>query len=344
MAMLFPGSCRAPLSKAAARLVCAAAALAVVVPAVAAPKAQPAGAKKQKAARDKPARTAAAVGATAAVAAATATAGARPAAATAGDRRKADCAALGKLLPRIDAAACEAAGLAPSSVHSVKGFPIYQRDVSSRSAAGTPVPARRRVFVMGGVHGDELSSSSLVFRWISLALENAAEMDWRFVPVVNPDGLLMRTPTRTNANGVDLNRNFPTPRWAEEAPKYWAERTQKDPRRWPGPAALSEPEVRFVVETMERWKPDLIVSVHAPYGVLDYDGPSVPPQRLGRLFLDRLGIFPGSLGYYGGMHKNVPVVTIELPSSENTPTEAEMRQIWIDLLRWTSERIVVSER
>ncbi len=73
---------------------------------------------------------------------------------------------------------------------------------------------------------------------------------------------------------------------------------------------------------MNSWKPDVIVSIHAPYGVLDYDGPSTPPERLGRLFLDRVGIYPGSLGNYGGVHRGVPVVTIELPSAIRTPTDS----------------------
>ena len=34
----------------------------------------------------------------------------------------------------------------------------------------------------------------------------------------------------------------------------------------------------------------------------------------------------------------VPVVTVELPNSTRTPLAAEMRQMWLDLLRWMSER------
>lgn len=41
-----------------------------------------------------------------------------------------------------------------------------------------------------------------------------APVHWRFIPVLNPDGLLAPKPTRVNAGGVDLNRNFPTPGWA----------------------------------------------------------------------------------------------------------------------------------
>jgi protein MpaA len=55
-----------------------------------------------------------------------------------------------------------------------------------------------------------------------------------------------------------------------------------------------------------------VVSIHAPYGVLDFDGPHDPPLRLGRLRMDKLGVFPGSLGHYGGVQQNMPVVTIEL--------------------------------
>lgn len=259
------------------------------------------------------------------------------------------CEVLVKRMPNLTVALCASAMLQSTSARSVNGFPLYQRDVSARfqeiAAPEGPKPPRRpRVLVVGGIHGDELSSTSLVFHWIAHAMETGADMDWRFLPAVNPDGLMQPRPTRTNARGVDLNRNFPTPRWAQEAPEYWAKRTKKDPRRYPGPTPLSEPETRFLNDTMDRWKPDLIVSVHAPYGVLDYDGPSIPPERLGRLFLDRVGIFPGSLGHYGGVHRGVPVVTIELPSAIRTPTNAEMRQMWLDLLRWIGERLSVVER
>jgi hypothetical protein len=151
---------------------------------------------------------------------------------------------------------------------------------------------------------------------------------------------MARPAKRVNANGVDLNRNFPTPNWSRDAKIYWEQRTKKDPRRWPGPKPLSEPESKYFYDEMERFQPHLIVSIHAPYGVLDFDGPTVAPARLGRLYLDQVGIFPGSLGNFGGVHKGMPVVTIELPSAIRTPMDAEMRQMWLDLLRWMSERVV----
>jgi murein peptide amidase A len=197
--------------------------------------------------------------------------------------------------------------------------------------------------VVGDIHGDELSSSAVALHWIRFAAEEQVDMPqsvhWRFVPLLNPDGMLAHPPSRVNAAGVDLNRNFPTPNWERDAATYWEKRTGKDRRRWPGPKPLSEPETRFLHDQMQKFKPHLIVSIHAPYGVLDFDGPSVPPSRLGRLYLDQVGIFPGSLGNYGGVHKGVPVVTIELPNSLRTPLDAETRQMWLDLLRWTAAKI-----
>jgi hypothetical protein len=242
------------------------------------------------------------------------------------------CELVSRRLPNLPKSVCVNADLAQNPGRSVKGRPFLQRDVVSPHA-------RLKVLVLGGIHGDELSSTSLVLHWIATAQEIPSNVHWRFVPLINPDGMMLDQPKRTNANGVDLNRNFPTPNWDKEATYYWNQRTRKDPRRYPGPKPLSEPESRWVFNEMDQWKPDLIVSVHAPYGLLDFDGPTAPPQRLGRLYLDQVGIFPGSLGNYGGVHKKVPVVTIELPSALRTPQDAEIRQMWLDLIRWTADRL-----
>ena len=238
-------------------------------------------------------------------------------------------------LPNVKQSMCMSAKLNPSAARSVMGRTIWTRDIKADNAT-------LRVLVIGAIHGDELSSASVALHWLKLAEQSPVDMPqaihWRFIPALNPDGLLSQPPRRVNANGVDLNRNFPTPNWERDAKTYWEKRTKKDPRRYPGSKPLSEPESKFVFDEMQRFKPQLIVSIHAPYGVLDFDGPSVPPSKLGRLYLDQVGIFPGSLGNYGGVHKGVPVVTVELPNSTRTPLDAEMRQMWLDLLRWMSER------
>ena len=242
------------------------------------------------------------------------------------------CEALVARLPNLKRPLCDAAELKPTAGRSVQGRTIYMRDV-------TAPDAKLRVLVVGAMHGDELSSAAVALHWIQHAVQMPANAHWRFIPALNPDGLLARPARRTNANGVDLNRNFPTPNWQREAKVYWEQRTRKDPRRWPGASPLSEPESQFLHDEMERFQPHLIVSIHAPYGVLDFDGPGVPPPKLGRLYLDQVGIFPGSLGNYGGVHQGMPVVTVELPSALRTPLDAEMRQMWLDMQRWMGERL-----
>jgi protein MpaA len=244
------------------------------------------------------------------------------------------CQQFSKRLPTIKTAACERAGLRATGVDSALGFPILARRIPAKDAnARNPRPIR--VMLIGGIHGDELTASSIVFRWLEMMqFPNAQRFEWVVAPVVNPDGVLASKPSRVNANGVDLNRNFPTPDWQKEALRYWTHRTGSDPRRFPGRAPLSEPESRWVNEEMKRFQPDVIISVHAPYGVLDFDGKVKPPFRFGRLPLNKVGVYPGSLGNYGGMHKNVPVITIELPHAQTMPPEREIVRIWRDMLAW----------
>ena len=259
------------------------------------------------------------------------------------------CALFLPRLPGIAAPQCRAAQLAPSGAHSQQGRPLFWRDVhtpaSVVSTAASKALVPLRVLVVGAIHGDELTSASLALQWIALAEKaqtSGQAVHWRFIPVLNPDGFLAKKPSRVNARGVDLNRNFNTPQWQRDAPVYWEKRTRKDPRRWPGPAPLSEPESQFLHAQMDRFDPQLVVSIHAPYGVLDFDGPHEPPQRLGRLRLDRVGVFPGSLGHYGGVQQGMPVVTIELDHALKMPRDAEVRSMWNDLLRWMDARLLHS--
>ena len=54
---------------------------------------------------------------------------------------------------------------------------------------------------------------------------------------------------------------------------------------------------------------------------------------------NRVGVYPGSLGNYGGLHKDIPVVTIELPNSQQMPGDAEVTRIWQDMLDWVQANI-----
>ncbi len=248
------------------------------------------------------------------------------------------CALLTPRLPGINRATCEAARLQESGVLSSNGLPLYWRDIYGEDASNRAEPLR--VLVIGAIHGDELTSGALAMRWIGQAAKTPRNVHWRFIPVANPDGLLARKPQRTNARGVDLNRNFRTPGWDHDAPLHWQKRARKDPRRWPGPTSLSEPESQFLNNQIDQFRPNLVVSIHAPYGVLDFDGPMTPPRQLGALRLEQVGVYPGSLGNYGGLHRGLPVVTIELPHALRMPKAAEEKAMWRDLLRWMDAHLV----
>lgn len=245
------------------------------------------------------------------------------------------CKNIAERLVDLPLAQCEAAGLQPGTGRSVRGVPLWFRDVLPAKG-----PARLRVLVLGGIHGDEGASVTLVMDWLNRAVESAdGPIHWRMAPLVNPDGLLRKPATRVNARGVDLNRNFPTHEWDKNAQPYWVSRTGRDPRRYPGPHAMSEPETRWVQRQLEEFQPNLIVSVHAPYGVLDFDGPPPPPDKLGNLYLDQVGIYPGSLGNYGGVMRRVPVVTLELKSAR-TVSARDVSAMWDDLRGWIDRRLI----
>ena len=195
------------------------------------------------------------------------------------------CEHLGKRLNSVSVDSCKARNFVAAREVTPKGNLLVFRDITS-AGSGEKALSARRILVVGGIHGDELTSISTVFRWLDWIREpDAAIYHWRMIPLANPDGLMARPPTRVNAHGVDLNRNFQTPDWAKDAQTYWAERAKRDPRRYPGEKAGSEPETLWLQAQVEEFKPDLIISVHAPYNLLDYDGPVPKPLRFGRLTL-----------------------------------------------------------
>lgn len=245
------------------------------------------------------------------------------------------CDLIGKRLLSVDEAKCKAAQFQVGAA-SREGQPLLYRDYlpQSQRAPG------KRVLLIGGIHGDELSSVSIVFQWIErIAGQRFQPFHWRVIPCANPDGLLRRPPLRVNRRGVDLNRNFPTADWTADALGYWRHRTGSDPRRYPGPHALSEPETLWLTQMIEDFDPHAIISVHAPYGVLDFDGPTKPPAQFGYLRLHQLGTYPGSLGNYAGVNRGLPVITLELPSAGTMPTAAQSARIWADMLAWLDRNL-----
>jgi len=184
------------------------------------------------------------------------------------------------------------------------GAPIYHMDYKSK------LKEPKKILVMSLIHGDETHAGALGRFWMERLMKVDARNSWRIIPVANPDGV--KNKTRTNANGVDLNRNFPTKDWNEQATKFWEREGKKSPRRFPGEMAGGEVEVKCLMKQLEDYKPDFVISIHTPLNVLDFDGPKVKAPKYSYLPWRSLGNFPGSLGRYLWVERQTPVLTTEL--------------------------------
>jgi protein MpaA len=140
----------------------------------------------------------------------------------------------------------------------------WRRTDIGRSVQGRTIRAlvrrvespRRRVVVIGGIHGNEPVTPPAV-RGLMQA-DIAVDVEVWLVPVVNPDG--SAAGLRCNANGVDLNRNFS---WEWSATDG-------------GPSPISEPETQGLAALVERLQPDLVIWVHQPLGYVSSIGSTSP--------------------------------------------------------------------
>jgi len=247
------------------------------------------------------------------------------------------CQSIANKLSSVSFQECIARNLSPSQHQTTKQHHLLIKEYP-------PIINRRqpqaKILLLGGIHGDEYSSVTIMFKWMKILDKyHSGLFHWKVAPLINPDGLLQKKSQRINANGIDLNRNFPNNGDAQASLQYWKSRAYSDPRRYPGTQPASEIETRWIIELINEFKPDAIVAVHAPFGIVDYDGPTPPPNRLGPLYLKLLGTYPGSLGNYAGLQQNIPVVTIELPYAGIMPSEKEVGRIWVDMVRWLRNNI-----
>jgi len=163
------------------------------------------------------------------------------------------------------------------------------------------------VMVLGSIHGNEAASGRLVDALANhLQAHPEALQGCRAVLVaeVNPDGIARHS--RYNARGIDLNRNFPSINH-ENGPLS-------------GDAPLTEPESKAIARLIDRCAPARILSVHAPLGCVDFDGPAdglaLAISSACGLRLSRIGGQPGSLGSFAGEDRGIPVVTLELSRTD----------------------------
>lgn len=187
-------------------------------------------------------------------------------------------------------------------------------DVIGRSVQGRPLRLRRlgtgprKVLWIGGIHGNEpegvVATNALPQAFEASGLTKAVTL--LVLEDANPDGRAART--RTNAHGVDLNRNFPAPNFDAHNPEY-------------GGSPLSQPESKALDDLIVAERPVLVIACHSWLGAsfVNYDGPTQTlAQRFSRLSgmalrpSNALGeATPGSLGSWLSQNLGTAVLTLE---------------------------------
>lgn len=173
---------------------------------------------------------------------------------------------------------------------------------------------KKTILIVGVVHGEEPQGKFLIEQYLKTANLSQFKNNLIFIPCLNPDGL--KKGERQNANGIDLNRSFPTKNWKiSERNQYYG-----------GEKPNGEPETKFMIDIFEKYSPDIILTIHAPYKVVNYDGPAEDiAQRISSIIgyetSSDIG-YPtiGSMGNYFGVERNIPIITLEL--DEEIPVES----------------------
>lgn len=200
----------------------------------------------------------------------------------------------------------------PASVKSERRYHSVERRPIEVYVFGS---GPKTTLIMAGVHGDEQRGVDIVRSIHSILSETSPDvLDGRrivLMPCANPDGYAANT--RQNANGVDINRNFPDKTFG----------TGKKSRKfYGGKVAASEPETQAIMHVVNEHRPQLIVSIHSSLACVNYNGPCV---RIARRISKATGLpvvgdigypCPGSMGNYYGFDMRLPVITLELPRED----------------------------
>lgn len=168
-----------------------------------------------------------------------------------------------------------------------------------------------RLLVVGCIHGNEPAGIAIARRLLRLAPPPGTTL-W-VIPDLNPDGVAAHT--RQNANGVDLNRNFP---W------HWQPLDRPGGLQYSGPRPLSEPESRAAARLILRVRPQITIWFHQPQGLVDLSGGDPRVERrfahLAGLPVRELERYPGSAVSWSNLRlPGSTAFVVELPPGRLPP-------------------------
>ena len=153
--------------------------------------------------------------------------------------------------------------------HTVEGRRMMARRV------GDP-DAKRSALIVGETHGDEAAGRAVIRRLRRHPGALRAVDAWT-VTSMNPDGHAAET--RTNAHGVDLNRNFPV---------GWSGAAAEGSLEYGGEHPFSEPESKAMRGLIRRVDPDMTIYYHQPWGAVL--APCKGPDRPQKLYSQISGL------------------------------------------------------
>ena len=214
------------------------------------------------------------------------------------------------------------------------------------SALGAPLlyfPARvnqaRAGLIIAGTHGDE--NAAMVTLSCALRTLETSARHHHVVLAVNPDGCQLGL--RANANGVDLNRNFPSANWQAGDTVYrWnSQATERDVLLSTGSAPGSEPETQALCQLIDQLQPAWVVSFHDPLGCIEDEQNSELGRWLAEQFqlplVSHVGYeTPGSFGSWCA-DRALPCITAEFPPVSADHASEYYLSAMTGLLHWTAD-------
>ena len=238
---------------------------------------------------------------------------------------------------------------------------IYRIIVGNRTA-------EKKILFTGAIHGREYMTAKLLVKQTEYFLQNICkngienyDVAIHIIPMVNPDGaalchrgingirnkklkeklLAMKEEDfmkwKSNARGVDLNRNFPA-FWEE----YQCEKQEPSSEQYKGECPESEVETKFLTKLTRKEKFQATISYHSSGEVIYWDFGQQgklreDTKKLAKIIGDTTGYeliegwdttAPAGYKDWALLEMKIPSVTIEIGKGDSPLLEGEFPEIW----------------